>query len=120
MIVDWPTHKWRRDMRRTPAILGLCMALFSRSMFGSEAAEGESRFALDLYARLREGKGNLFFSPYSIHTALAMTAAGARGATAAEMAKVLGLPSSDGAHAAIAELLRTLNAPPKVGGKEVY
>ena len=33
--------------------------------------------------------GNLFYSPYSISSALGMTHAGARGNTAAEMAKVL-------------------------------
>jgi serpin B len=53
--------------------------------------EGNNRFAFDLYGRLREQDGNLFFSPYSISAALAMTAAGARGETADEMAKVLHL-----------------------------
>src|SRR5438067_2288799 len=43
-------------------------------------ADGNNRFAIDLYAKLRETeKGNLFFSPYSVHTALAMTATGAKG-----------------------------------------
>jgi serpin B len=53
--------------------------------------EGNTRFALDLYGRLRGQEGNLFFSPYSISAALAMTSAGARGETADEMAKVLHL-----------------------------
>src|SRR4051812_154473 len=52
-------------------------------------ADGSNRFALDLYAKLREREtGNLFFSPYSAHTALAMTAAGARGTTRDQMVKV--------------------------------
>ncbi len=52
--------------------------------------EGNNAFALDLYAQLRKGEeGNLFFSPYSISAALAMTYAGARGDTEAQMAKVL-------------------------------
>jgi serine protease inhibitor len=43
-----------------------------------------------LYAKLRAGdKNNLFFSPYSLSTILAMGYAGARGETAAEMAKSL-------------------------------
>src|SRR5215207_3643282 len=45
-------------------------------------ADGNNKFACDLYAKLRaEEKGNLFFSPYSAHTALAMTATGAKGDT---------------------------------------
>ena len=38
--------------------------------------DGNTAFALDLYSQLRSEKGNLFFSPYSISTALAMTYAG--------------------------------------------
>jgi serpin B len=53
-------------------------------------AEDNNRFALDLYARLRNGQSdNLFFSPGSLSTALAMTYAGARGQTAEQMAQVL-------------------------------
>jgi serpin B len=69
-------------------------------------AEGNSAFAFDLYRRLRDGGDtNLFFSPSSISTALAMTSAGARGRTAEEMAKVLhfGLPP-DRLHPAFAAL----------------
>ncbi len=50
---------------------------------------GNLAFALDLYHELRGTNNNLFFSPHSISTALAMTYAGARGTTAAEMARVL-------------------------------
>lgn len=50
--------------------------------------------ALALYRRLAaEGDGNLFLSPQSISTAMAMAAAGARGETAAEIARVLQLPA---------------------------
>ena len=51
--------------------------------------QGDNQFALDLYAKLRDKDGNIFVSPYSISTALAMTRAGARGDTAAEMDKVM-------------------------------
>jgi serpin B len=51
--------------------------------------EANTAFALSLYARLREDHDNLFFSPYSISTALAMTWAGARARTEAEMAATL-------------------------------
>ena len=51
--------------------------------------EGNSAFAFELYRALREKDGNLFYSPYSISLALAMTYAGARGETAEQMAAAL-------------------------------
>jgi serpin B len=57
---------------------------------------GNNEFALKLYERLRSQEGNLFFSPYSISTALAMTYAGARGQTASQMADVLCFPVEAG------------------------
>ncbi len=50
---------------------------------------GNNAFALDLYQSLRTEDGNLFYSPYSISIALAMTFGGARGNTEAQMADVL-------------------------------
>jgi len=51
-------------------------------------AAGNTAFSLDLYHQLKSLSGNLFFSPYSISSALAMTYAGAEGKTAEEMAAV--------------------------------
>jgi len=51
-------------------------------------AAGNTAFSLDLYHQLKSLSGNLFFSPYSISSALAMTYAGAEGKTAEEMAVV--------------------------------
>jgi serpin B len=53
--------------------------------------EGNSTFAFELYRLLaeREGNENLFYSPYSISLALAMTHAGAHGETEQEMAEAL-------------------------------
>lgn len=58
--------------------------------------KANSDFAFDLYRRLAEANegGNLFFSPYSISGALAMTAEGARGQTAWEMGNVLRFPEA--------------------------
>jgi serpin B len=50
---------------------------------------GNTKFAYDLYAALRDRQANLFFSPQSISTALAMTYAGARRQTEREMAQAL-------------------------------
>jgi len=58
----------------------------------SEAAHGISAFGLDLYRTLAGQESNLFFSPYSLSTALAMVYAGARGETARQMAATLHYP----------------------------
>jgi serpin B len=73
--------------------------------------EGNNAFAVALYHQLSHQAANLFFSPESISTALAMTYAGARGNTATEMAKALHftLPPAQ-LDAAMGALLRDLNA----------
>jgi len=50
---------------------------------------GNGEFAFNLYQALMKQDGNIFFSPYSISLALAMTYAGARGETAKQMADTL-------------------------------
>jgi serpin B len=75
-----------------------------------EIVQGNNRFAIDLHAKLRAQPGNLFYSPASISTALAMTYAGARGETAEEMVKVLHFPADQTElHAAFSTLRKTLN-----------
>jgi serpin B len=81
----------------------------------AKVVAGNIAFALDLYAKIREQKGNLFLSPFSISTALAMTSAGARGNTLDEMQKALHLPEKP--HAAFGELLKKINA---AGAKGKY
>ena len=51
-------------------------------------------FACSLYRELAGQQENLFFSPFSVGTALAMTAEGARGETAREMGEALGLDAA--------------------------
>jgi serpin B len=55
-----------------------------------ELATGNAAFALDFYQAVGGEDGNLFFSPNSLSLALAMTYAGARGETEAQMAQTLG------------------------------
>ncbi|HWA71852.1 MAG TPA: serpin family protein [Polyangiaceae bacterium] len=52
-------------------------------------ADGNRAFAFDLYRTLSQPGKNLFFSPFSVSAALAMTYAGARGNTEAEMRSTL-------------------------------
>jgi len=62
---------------------------------GSEESvvAANNRFALDLYARLAdEEDGNIFVSPFSISSALAITSEGARGNTADEIRSVFHFP----------------------------
>jgi serpin B len=72
-------------------------------------AEGNQSFALSLFGEVQAGRPNLVFSPASVSTALAMTYAGAAGATATEMAKALhfSLPQ-DRLHPAMNELTAAL------------
>ncbi len=82
----------------------------------SPLVEGNTTFALELYAHLKQEKGNLFCSPHSISTALAMTYAGARGNTATQMADVLHFtPEREQLATAFAELEARLNAIQKKG-----
>ena len=73
---------------------------------------GNIAFATELYGALRANSGNLFFSPSSISTALAMTYAGAGGKTAEEMAHTLHFtlpqPSLPPAYAALETELKTI------------
>lgn len=83
--------------------------------------DGNTHFALDLYAQLREQDGNLFVSPLSISSALAMTYAGARGNTATEMAAVLHFQlEPERLHPAFAALLAGLDAPKEQPGYQLH
>lgn len=56
--------------------------------------DGNTRFALNLYSQLATNSGNLFFSPYSISTCLAMLYGGASGSTEQQMSQVLGFSTN--------------------------
>ena len=70
-------------------VLGFCEAVSAKEQDTAVIVKGNSEFAFDLYAKLKDKPGNLFFSPYSISTALAMTYAGAAGNTRQQMAATL-------------------------------
>jgi serpin B len=54
-----------------------------------ELVRGDNAFALELYQALHGQTGNLFYSPFSISLALAMTYAGARGQTESQLSSAL-------------------------------
>lgn len=86
----------------------------------SAVVESNTRFALDLYARLRVTPGNLFLAPFSISTALAMTYAGAAGLTEAEMKKVLHFSlDQNRLHPAYGALVESLDRGTRLGGYEI-
>ena len=61
-----------------------------------EVVNANNQFALELYLKLNEfEEGNVFYSPYSIFSALAMTYEGAKGQTAEEMKSVFHFPESN-------------------------
>jgi serpin B len=62
-------------------------------------ADANNRFAFDLYSRLAKDKEytscNIFFSPFSLSSALAITYEGSRGKTADEIRSVFYFPAND-------------------------
>ena len=65
-------------------------------MSDNPAVSSNNEFAVDLYQHLAKGNAdtNLFFSPYSLFSALLMAVEGARGETARQMGGVLRFPST--------------------------
>jgi serpin B len=101
-----------------------CMAIEPNqpSQLTASIVEGNNKFALELYQKLQNQQGNLFLSPYSISTALAMTSAGARGQTEQDMAKTLQFPMTqnrDKLHQAFGLIIRQLNAQGQKGAFEL-
>ncbi|XP_054489602.2 uncharacterized protein LOC129120837 [Agelaius phoeniceus] len=72
-----------------------------------------STFAVDLLRKLCEMKSgqNVFFSPFSISSALSMVLLGARGSTEAQISKVLSLKNAQDAHNGYQSLLSEINDP---------
>ncbi len=92
-------------------VAAACLSSPTTSNDPQPQVRGNNAFCFELYQQLREQEGNLFFSPYSISTALAMTYGGARGEAEAEMAAVLHLAGEqDAVHGAFSHLQTQLNA----------
>ena len=82
--------------------------------------KGNTDFAIDLYGKLKDRDGNLFFSPFGISTAFAMTFAGAEGNTATQIAQVLHFGMDrDGLSGAFSDLATSLSATTEKSGYEL-
>uniref|UniRef100_A0A672TRV3 Leukocyte elastase inhibitor n=3 Tax=Strigops habroptila TaxID=2489341 RepID=A0A672TRV3_STRHB len=70
-------------------------------------------FALDLLRKLCENRSgqNLFFSPFSISSALSMVLLGSKGNTEAQIVKVLSLKKAEDAHNGYQSFLSEINNP---------
>ncbi len=62
----------------------------------TSVANSNNQFAFDLYSKYGESGNNVFYSPYSITSALTMAYEGAEGQTAEEMREVFHLPENIG------------------------
>ncbi len=123
-------ERWGSMKNKNRIVFCMLLMVFAAwqgtSSFASEktdkdsVVEGNHQFAFDLYSQVAEGDGNLFFSPFSISTALAMTYAGARGNTGAQMAQTLHFSlSQERLHPGYSVLMQELQAEPAQSGFEL-
>ncbi|MGB9176036.1 MAG: serpin family protein [Methanoregula sp.] len=88
-----PTDE-KTPVGQTPTVVVVTDADSTRAV-----ADANNQFAFDLYSRLAKDQkstgSNIFFSPISLSSALAITYEGARGKTADEIRSVFYLPEND-------------------------
>lgn len=99
-------------------VLGCCCALAPLSASAQPNAvtdavvESSTAFGIDLYRVLADStNGNVFYSPYSVTTAFAMTFIGAGGSTKEQLRNVLHLPVYDNKiHAGFSRLIKAVTS----------
>ena len=92
---------------------GISLLAFSNSYASeSSVAKGNNDFGINLYHTLsaQSADQNIFISPYSIYSALAIAYAGSHDATKAEFEKTLGIKDATAFHPALSETIQSLNA----------
>jgi serpin B len=119
----------RLTMIKTLILAGFLILSMFTSAYPCTAAErnearllarGNNQFAVDLYKQVSSEKSNMFFSPYSISTALAMTYAGAGGRTEQEMRETLNFPfAGEKLHKSFGTLINDLNSRSKSGNYQL-
>jgi len=89
-------------------------AEYSIANDSSPTVDASNQFAFELYNQYKDTNDNVFFSPYSISSALQMTYEGARGQTAEEMKSVFHFPKENqiriGSFAKLYEQINPQNA----------
>src|SRR3989338_1346552 len=79
-----------------------------------EVVNANNQFAFELYSELNKAEdSNIFYSPYSISAALAMTYEGAKGRTADEMKSVFHFPESNILRSNFAAIYNEINKKDK-------
>ena len=117
-------------MKKIPSILLLtaliAVVLPSSRVSAADSAEisvqvnFNTRFAMDLFGRLKTGEGNFFFSPYSISSCMAMVFAGAQEDTELQMARVLHFNTNQEVfHSVFSELQGQVEGAAKPGELEL-
>jgi serpin B len=86
-------HHFKTSLFAILACILLLTPLAARAQVQS-IVTSNTAFALDLYGQLATNEGNLFFSPYSISTCLAIVYAGAAGGTETQMSQGLGFETN--------------------------
>uniref|UniRef100_A0A4X1SSN2 Serpin family B member 1 n=4 Tax=Sus scrofa TaxID=9823 RepID=A0A4X1SSN2_PIG len=97
---------------RLPRVFGGNWALSAELSFAMEQlSAANTRFALDLFRALNESNpaGNIFISPFSISSALAMILLGTRGNTEAQMSKALHFDTVKDIHSRFQSLNADIN-----------
>jgi serpin B len=103
-------------------VLGFCGTVAAKEQDTAVIVKGNSQFTFDLYTKLKDKPGNLFFSPYSISAALAMTYAGSEGNTRQQMAATLHFTTSvpdEDFHRQFGKITETLNRQGQRGGYQI-
>ncbi|BFZ05359.1 hypothetical protein BsWGS_08398 [Bradybaena similaris] len=99
-----------------PALTSVCLLIIINLARGDDVqllSSASSGFSQRLYQKIASGKQeSTIYSPYSIHSTLSMTSLGARGETATELFRTLGLTALPGnsAHQAYHDLIVQLNS----------
>ncbi|XP_047206238.1 leukocyte elastase inhibitor-like isoform X1 [Girardinichthys multiradiatus] len=106
--------KSERNSNRTVGEGNLLLETRGKMAAATPLATANTSFSLALLRKLgdNDNTANVFFSPFSISSALAMVMLGARGNTSAQMSETLKtLNIQDDVHSSFALLLRELNKP---------